>query len=232
MINLAEAEKSALAAVDEHELIDLIDQALQKEHSRDLHRLPLSNCGPFVAKKPHYFGESLRKFRESKSAKKREETRFQARQAGSDLVSALASMKHRMEIEEQEGQFFHIDDHISWPHHFSRKMQVGVSYRWRRTVEDPWIHGNITFHHEAHSRPDFTLPRPKRKPSAAKQEQDLQDELSRTWEHLMRLALFSVKDYFRDRGDGSKIPSSFRAVTNQHAPELNNHSANFWQEKS
>lgn len=230
-INLTDSEKRALKAIDECKLDELIDQALQEEHSGALHRLPLSSCGPYVATKLHYFGESLREYRESRSARKREDKHSHARRAGSDLSFAVGSMKRRMETEEQDGQLFQIDDRIPWPYRFSKKLQVTVSYRWRGTIEDEWTYGSTTFRHEVRPQPVYALSRPKRKSSAAKQAQDLHDELSRTWEHLKRLALYSVRDYFRDGGDGSKIPESFQAIADPHTQGLNNFSAKFWHEK-
>ncbi|MER8370597.1 hypothetical protein NKH84_24060 [Mesorhizobium sp. M0902] len=207
-INLTDSEKDGLKAIDERELDGLIDQALREEHSGALHRLPLSSCGPYVATKLHYFSESLKEYRDSRSVRKREDKHFQARRAGSDLSFTFGSMKRRMEVEEREGQLFHVDDHIHWPYRFTKNLQITISYRWRRTVEEAWTHGSIEFHHEVHPHLCYALPRPKRKPSAAKQAQNLQDELSRTWEHFMRLALYSVRDYFRNGGDGREIPES------------------------
>lgn len=83
------------------------------------------------------------------------------------------------------------------PHRFSERLTLRVSYRWRRAIEDDWTYGNITLSHDVDSRPDYTMPIPNRKPGAAKQEQDRQDKLYYEWEHLMRLALHSVREYFR-----------------------------------
>ncbi|WP_246675499.1 hypothetical protein [Mesorhizobium sp. B2-6-4] len=203
-INLTDSEKHALQAIDERELDNLIDQAVKEEHLGVMHRLPLSSCGIYAGTKLHYFEAALREYRESKSAKKREEKHYQATRAGSDLSFAFRSMKQRMETEEREGQLFHVDDNISAPYRFSKNLEVRISYRWRRTVEDAWTPGSITFHHEVYPRPVYTLPRPKRKPSVAKQAQDLQDELHQTWVHFMRIALYTVRDYFREGGAEAK----------------------------
>lgn len=228
-VNLIDSEKLALKAIDEHDLDKLIDKAMQEEHSGALHRLPLSSCGIYVATKLHYFDTALREYRESKSAKKREEKHYQASRAGDVLSSAFRAMKHRMKTEEQEGQLFYVDDNIHWPYRFSRKLEVRISYRWRRTIEDEWIFGRITFHHEVQTPLAHTLPRPKRKPSAAKQDRDLQYELTRTWEHLMRIALYTIRDYFKNGGEGSNIPEMFQARTSSYTRDLNNHSAEFWR---
>ncbi|MES6350847.1 hypothetical protein U6U03_12115, partial [Cutibacterium acnes] len=117
------------------------------------------------------------------------------------------------------------------PYRFSKELSVRVGYRWRRTVEDEWTFASITFTHVHDPRPDYTLPIPKRKPSAAKQEQERQNSLYQTWEHLMRGALYSVRDYFRDGGDGDKIPDTFQATVDSHSRGLNNYSTQFWRKQ-
>jgi hypothetical protein len=105
---------------------------------------------------------------------------------------------------------------------------VRVSYRWRRTIDDAWSYGSITFHHNFDPRPDFMVPVPTRKPSKAKQERDLQDQLYQTWEDLMRLGLYSVRDYFREGRDGAAIPDVFQAKPDSRSRGLNNFSTKFW----
>ena len=230
MINLTEREKTAIANIDEHELRNLIDQALQNERAAGLHQLVGSDSGPYLASELYKFERSLRELAESKSAKKRDRKRSEAMRAGSDLSFALSQMKDRVKREIKDAELFYVDDHIFWPHHFHKDLSVSVSYKWRHAVEDQWSHGRIEFQHQHNPRPDFTSPRPKRKPSVAKQKQDLQDVLSWEWEHLKDLALFSVRDFFREGGDGSKIPDSFQAAKDQRTSGLNNFSAKFWHE--
>jgi hypothetical protein len=150
---------------------------------------------------------------------------------GHDLSSAVEAMKQRMETEQKEGQLFYVDDQIMPPHRFSKHLSVRVSYRWRRTVDDEWTFGSITFAHDVDVRPDYTTLAPERKPSAAKQEQDLQNSLSRTWEELMRSALYSVRDYFREGGDGDKIPDTFQTTVDSHSRGLNNYGTQFWRQR-
>lgn len=140
-------------------------------------------------------------------------------------------MKRRMETEEKEAQLFYVDDRIGPPFQLSKHLNVRVSYRWRRTVDDQWTYGSITFFHDVDLRPDYTLPPPKRKLSPAKQRREMESTLYRTWEHLMRLALYSVREYFRQGGDGDKIPETFQAKPDSYTRGLNNHSADFWRQK-
>lgn len=230
-INIPRDQQVAIAAIDASELDRLIEQAIREERSGDLHRLPLGDCGSYIATKLHSFDRALAKHREAKAPRKRAETGDALRRAGRDLSFAVGAMKQRMETEQKEGQLFSIDDQIIPPHRFSKHLSVRVSYRWRRTVDDEWSFGHITFVHDVDLRPDYTSPVPKRKPSAAKQEQDLQDRLCQTWEHLMRGALYSLRDYFRDGGDGDRIPETFQATVDSHSRGLNNYSTQFWRQQ-
>ncbi|MDI5924546.1 hypothetical protein QBK93_07610 [Rhizobium leguminosarum] len=209
-INISDSEKSALKAVDRRELNDLIDQAVREEQLGTLSRLPLSSCGTYVATKLTYFGKALKALSEAKSAKNIENKRDSAVRAGRDLSFAFSSMKCRMETEEQEGERFYVDENILWPSHFSKNLVVRVSFRWRRTADDAWTFGSITFRHDVQPRPAYTLPVPKRKPSAWKQAEGQQNELGRTWEHFMHSALYSVRDFFREGGDGAKSRRHFK----------------------
>jgi hypothetical protein len=230
-INIPRDQQIALAGIDASELNRLIEQAIQEERSGDLHRLPLANCGSYIATKLRSFERALAKHREAKAQRKRAETESALRRAGHDLSFAVGAMKRRLETEQKEAQLFIVDDQIMPPYRFSKNLSVRVSYRWRRPVDDDWTFGSITFVHDVDLRPDYATPPPKRKPSAAKQEQDLQDRLYQTWEHLMRGALYSVRDYFRDGGDGDNIPDTFQTRVDSHSHVLNNHSTQFWRQQ-
>ena len=225
-------QQIALAAIDASELNRFIEQAIREERSGDLHRLPLANCGSYIATQLHSFEQALAKHREAKAPRKREETGDALRRAAYDLSFAIGAMKQRLETEQKEGQLFSVDDQVTPPYRFSKPLSVRVGYRWRRTVDDEWTFGSITFVHDVDLRPDYATPVPKRKPSAAKQEQDLQDRLYQTWEQLMRGALHSVRDYFRDGGDGDKIPDTFQTTVDSHSRALNNYSTQFWRQQS
>lgn len=224
-------QQSALAAIDTRELEGLLDQAIQEERSSSLHRLALANCGPYVAGKYQSFYDALAKHREAKSSRKREQTGDTLRRAARDVSFAVRGMKQRMETEQKESELFVIDDQIMQPFHFSKHMSVRVSYRWHRTIDDDWNHGTITFVHNVDPRPDYTTPAPKRKPSAAKREEELQYRLYQTWEHLMKGSLYSVRDYFRDGGDGDKIPETFKVTVDSYSRDLNNYSTQFWRQQ-
>lgn len=93
--------------------------------------------------------------------------------------------------------------------------------------------GSIIFKHKVRPRFDYhTLaqPEPKRKPSARKLAEDRENELLREWEHLERLAHWSVRDYFRAGHDGAGIPAEFE-VRLGDSDHLNNFSADFWGAK-
>lgn len=227
-INIPRAEQEALRAVECDVLNQLIDQCLREERPSALRLLRLDSCGPYVASKLRAFEEALDTYGKSKAEKKRAETRYEALSAGRDLVDAVLQMKQRMATEEEEGQRFHIDDLIMPPHRFSERMSVRVSYRWRLSAADPWAYGDITVFHDVDMRPDYILPPPKRKPSAARQAQERQETLYREWEYLKSLALHSVRGYFRNGGNGAEIPKVFQVKPDAHTRGLNNFSAKFW----
>lgn len=230
-ISISRDEQDALKAIDTRDLDSLIEQAIREERTGELHHLSLTRCGSYVSTKLHDFDQALARHRLAKSARKRDETRDALRRAGHDLSFAVEAMKRRMETEQAEAQLFQIDDQIMSPHRFTKQMSVRVSYRWRRTSADEWQWGSITFVHHHDPRPDYTMPTPRRKPSAAKQDQGLQNRLCQTWDHLMRGALDSVRDYFRNGGDGAKIPETFQVTVNSHSRDLNNYSTQFWRQQ-
>lgn len=61
-----------------------------------------------------------------------------------------------------------------------------------------------------------------------RQAQERQGALYREWEHLKSLALYSVRDFFRDGGNGAEIPKIFQATPDAYMRGLNNFSAKFW----
>jgi len=223
-INLPRGVRDALKSIDADVLDRLIAQCLREERSDALRILRLENCGEYVASRLREYERTLREHGQAKAAKKRSETS----RAGDELANAVRQMKHRIEREENEEAFFRVEDQIMPPSRLSERISVRVSYRWRRTIEDEWKSGSITFSHVVDSRPDYTKPQPTRKPSAAKVEQERQDRLYREWDYLRQLGLGSVKDYFRAGGDGAAIPETFHAKADSYTRGLNNFSADFW----
>ncbi|HZG29219.1 MAG TPA: hypothetical protein VE079_12230 [Ensifer sp.] len=230
-INLEQREIEAIRDIDERELSKLIDEAIRTERIGDLYRLRLRDCGEYVANKLHYFEKALNAYRDAKSAKKREDTYRYAMRMGYDLSLALGQMKKRMETEEHQRLYWHVDDRVYWPHDFTNNLSVTVSYRWRKAVEDDWNTGRITFHHRVVPRPSYLQLQPMRKPSKAKQEENRQNELSSTWQHLMRNALYTLRDYFESGGDGNQIPETFTAIPDREG-YLNNFSLRFYADET
>jgi len=133
-----------------------------------------------------------------------------------------------MEEEEREDQLFYVDDLIQPPQNFGSHLAVRVSYRWRTTIEGKWMYGSITFSHDVDLQPDNTISVPKRTPSARERDRVRQERLYREWEHLMQLGLYSVRDFFREGGNGSAIPETFQARADSYSGILNNFSTQFW----
>ena len=228
-INLTDDEMSAIKAVDNGLLRKLIDQCLQEETIHPLRALRLERCGDFVAARQRDYAKALADLEKAKAAKKVAEMEGRARRAGDNLANAVHQMMHRAKAEEEERQLFFVDDHIIPPTQFDERMSVCVSYQWRKSVDDAWVHASITFNHEVIMRPDYSLPKPKRKPSAAKQAQDRQERLWREWDHLKGLSLHSVKQFLKDSGNGVDIPKTFKATVDAHSGALNNYSTKFWR---
>ncbi len=231
-LNIPREERETLKTIDTDALNKLIDRSIDERSMNSLRVLQLGKCGPYTASRLRDFEKTLAEYGAAKAPKKLAETESRARRAGSNLLHAVQQMKHRVETEEKEDQLFYIDDQITPPHHFSEHLTVRVSYRWRRTVEDEWKHGSITFTHDVDLSPDYTRPQPKGKPSASKLAQDRQEKLRDAWEYLMRSALHSVREFFREGGDAAAIPETFQANVNSYGRGLNNSSTRFWQVRS
>ena len=226
-LNVPRAEAEALKALDTDVLSDLIDQCIRDERPSAVRALRLDSCGPYVASRLRAFEGALAAHQKAKSTKKRAETEYDLRSAGSDLMHAVHQMKHRVATEEQESQLFYVDDHVMAPTRFSEQLTVRISYRWRASVADPWVYGSIAFSHTVVPRPVYMLPTSARKPSAAKIERDRQAHLYGQWEYLKGLGLQSVRDHFRRGGSGAAIPQTVQAKADSHTQGLNNFSAQF-----
>lgn len=232
LINLTQDQKVALDDLDEDVLDRLIDDALFTGRPDGLRRLPLDRCGLFVSGRLRDFETALSRFDGSKAATKRARTEDEARRAGSRLSHAVAQMKHRRAEEEEEGTLFRIEDRfIHQPIRPGKRMSVTIRYRWRPSVDNDWTDGHITFEHVHDPRPDFLREASRPKLSAARRQREEEDDLLRVWESLRDSALFSLRDYFREGGDGSKVPRSFKVTVDAYYGTLNNHSADFWRDK-
>lgn len=228
-INLTRDEMAAIKAIDDELVRKLMDKCLQEQRIYPLRTLQLERCGEFVASRLGEYERTLSDLGKARSPKKVDRMEQLARRARGNLDSAIYQVMHRAKAEEDERQRFFVDDLIMSPTRFDEHLSVRISYRWRKTADDDWAHGSITFTHEVDTRPDYSVPQPKRKPSAAKLQQERQGKLWREWEYLKMLALGSVKEFLQGGGNGADIPKSFKAVADSHSRGLNNHSADFWR---
>lgn len=220
-------EAEALKAIDIEHLRGQIESCLREEQWSALRDLRLGECGPYVASRTRAFERALSAYAMAKAAKKRAETGCDARKTGDDLEHAVQQMTCRVATEEQEGRHFWVEDHIAPPFKFNDQLNVRVRYRWREGPEAEWRYGNTTFAHNFVSRPNYMVPAPARKPSAAKQERDRQEVLCQEWEHLKSLGLHAIRDHFRQGGSGATLPEVVQAKTDPHSLGLNNFSAGF-----
>lgn len=228
-INLPSDQQAAISDVDETVLRTAVRNCLDEERVGPIRGLGLSDCGPYVATKLHEFQQAIAEYSKAKAHAKRERTRQDALYAGNDLIHALQQMKGRLETERKEGELFFIDDQIRPPFHLSERLSVQVSFRCRASLSADWKHGHLTFVYDFFPQPSYTLPLPKRKPSAAQAARDLEDTRYREWERLKAQALFSMREFFRDGGDGDAVPEVFAVRPSPYGGGLNNFSCNFWQ---
>lgn len=226
---LSDSEISALKEVDIRALEECITEALAYGQTSGLYNLHLGGCGLYISGRLQRFQSDLGEYAKAKMAKKREQTRSRAWSSGDDLLYAVREMVRRMEEEEKELQLIRIDDMIRSPRTFDEHLEIRVQYQWRRAIDDAWAFGKITFIHDVDKRPDYLLPQPARKPSAAKLAEQRQETLYRHWDHFRRLALHAVREYLKKGGDGSSIPETFVATTSGRDRFLNNFSCDFWR---
>jgi len=228
-INLPSNQQAAISDVDETGLQAAVHKCLDEESIGPIQGLGLSSCGPYVAAKLHAFRQGIAEYSKAKAHVKRERTRTDALYAGDDLIHAVQEMKGRLETERQEAELFFIDDQIRPPVHLSKRLSVQVSFRWRASSSADWKYGHLTFVYDFSPQPSYSWPPPKRKPSAAQAARDLEDTLYREWERLKAQALFSMREFFRDGGDGDAVPEVFAVRPSPYGGGLNNFSCNFWQ---
>ncbi|MEE4634108.1 hypothetical protein ACW9H6_10060 [Pseudomonas sp. SDO528_S397] len=228
-INLPHDQQRAISAVDTRSLQAALDKCLREEQVAPICELGLRECGDYVASELHAFERAMAAHNKAKAHAKREQTRTDVLRAGNDLVHAVQQMKSRVETEQNDGLLFYIDDQILAPFHFSKRLAVSVRYRWRSSPTAEWADGQTTFTYDYSPVPDYVQLLSKRKPSAAKAASDQQDKLYREWEYLKMQALCSMREFFRNGGDGIDIPKSFVVRQSQHGGGLNNFSCNFWQ---
>ncbi len=228
-INLPSDQQAAISGVDDTALRAAVRECLDEQRVGPIHGFGLSSCGPYVAAKLHAFQEAIAEYGKAKAHAKQERTRTDALYAGNDLIHAVQQMKGRLETERQEAELFFIDDQIRPPFHLSKRLSVQVSFRWRASSSADWKYGHLTFVYDFSPQPSYSWPPPKRKPSAAQAARDLEDTLYREWERLKAQALFSMREFFRDGGDGDAVPEMFAVRPSPYGGGLNNFSCNFWQ---
>lgn len=229
LINLPLDEARAISAVDDKALDAAIDKCLREERLGPIYELHLSECGSYIASELRTFERAMTAFSNAKAHSKREETRVDAIRAGSDLSDAVMLVKGRLETEREDRSLFYIDDQIISPLRLTNRLKVSVRYGWRASLEAEWTHGQTMFTYDYSPTPDYAQFPPKRKPSAAKAASDLQTELQRQWDNLQMQALCSVRDFFRNGGEGGDIPEVFAVRPDPYGGGLNNFSCRFWQ---
>ena len=221
-------EMVAIKAIDVSELEACVKQALSEQSATALFGLHLPNCDLQLNK----YIRDLGSYAKAKAATKRAETWSRAWSSGQDLIWAVQDMQKRVEKQEKETELVRIKDIIARPYFLSEKISVPVSYQWRRMVEESWAFGTITFMHNVNMSPDYSLPKPIKKLSAAKQEEQRQQDLLEHWNRLRDSALNAVREFLTEGGDGLKIPETYDATPKNRDRHLDNFSCNFWSLKA
>ena len=229
VINLPLDQQRAITAIDVNSLQMAVEMCLREKRIGPVHELQLSECGDFVVSGLRAFERAVAAYSKAKAHPKVEQTRADALRAGGDLVYAIQRMKSRVATEQEQGEVFYVDDQLRAPNQFSKRLTVTVRYRWRPLPPAEWVHGTIAFMYDSSPLPNYTHPLPKRKVSAAKAASDEQERLYREWDDLKVQALCSLRDFFRNGGDGNDIPEKFVVRPSPHGGGLNNYSCNFWQ---
>lgn len=230
-INVPAEQRKSIAALDVSNLGNLLDQSMREGRLVGLSDLRLYDCGDYIGEQLRIFERAVQGHAVARAPKKRAQTEQDVRRAGSALISAVQLMQGRVEQEQKEAELFVVDDYVGQPYLHSNRLTVSVSYRWRNQATEHWEIGSIKFTHTHHFALAYLSSQPKRKPSAAAQATEKDAELHRVWDHLRRLALHSVKEYFQEGGDGSKIPQAFQAKHGAYGGGLNNFSLSFWNDK-
>ncbi|ANF25491.1 MAG: hypothetical protein KKD27_15050 [Gammaproteobacteria bacterium] len=227
-INLPLDQQREIAAIDVRALEAAVGRCERDEQIAPIYALGLSGCGEFIASEYRAFERALAAHSKAKAHAKREQTRADVLRAGSNLVHAVEQMQEHVKTEQEQAQLFVVDDQIMVPSRFSSRLTVTVCYRWRPSSDAQWAYGRTVFAHDFTPLPDYTQTLSRRKPSAAKAANDLQEKLYREWEHLKMQALCAVRDFLRGGGDGADIPESFAVRASQYGGGLNNFSCRFW----
>ncbi|MDK9598687.1 hypothetical protein QQF31_01220 [Lelliottia sp. V106_5] len=214
IIKIPDDERDTLKAIDIDRLRHVIEEYPCDEQLKNLRAFRLEHCGIYVANQFQTYKKALTAYSTAKSSRKIAETKETLCRASDRLISAVQLMKERLEIEEKEEQRFHVDDDIQVPFSFTTHLTVLIHYRWRKSTTSSWESGCITFIYNVLQEPG---------------KRDRQEMLSREWEHLRDSGLQSVRDFFRQGGNGSAIPKTFQAVVNLYTQGLDNFSTDFWR---
>lgn len=229
-LNFLKSEIDALRAIDSTRLDDTISRCVENRSRLELIPFRLDLCGDYVARRAREFDSALQAFAAAKAQRKTEATHYAALKAGSALSSAFRQTQGALEQEIHDAEFFRVYDDIIPPGRLAAAMSIRLRYQWRASAGDVWTSGEIVFTHTVVPRVNYLAPVPKLKPSAAARERRLQDDLYLEWEHLKRLALWSLRKHFRDGGSAAAVPKLFPVVLDSYSRQLNNFSTDFWRE--
>ncbi|MCG8910272.1 MULTISPECIES: hypothetical protein [Pseudomonas] len=227
-INTSRFEREALKALNMTELRKQVDNLVHSGQSGQLHGLGLTECGQFVGTNLHAFERALLEHRQAKSPTKRDRTMDSLLRAGRNLIHAVEERRRVVEEEEHDSMLFTVDDMVDKPTFFSQKLTVRVSYSWRAEREAKWMIGSIDFIYECDRVPSAEALAAGQKKGMARAKRERQVALQSEWNFLRRSALFSVRDYFKNGGNGAEIPKTYEVRKHPHGSVISHRSTDFW----
>lgn len=171
-------EAYALTDLDTRRVRSIVDDAIEQQRLPIADKIGLTACGMCVSRETSYFERSLNDYRSARAKSKIAETRLRAQQAGRTLVSVFEERKGRLENEQQERQRFEVNCVHRTPALFNKELTVTIRFQWRKSDDDRWNPGNITFRYDAEPQISSLDYEPPSNFSDAKRKAHLQESLA------------------------------------------------------
>lgn len=224
-LNTSDHVMKTIRNVDPHALDTALEDCLAHRRCSGLTGFGLANCGEHVASELRSFESAVNALSLAKSARKIDQTGQLARRAASSLSSALRNAQTAIAGEELQRELFYIDDEIRPPFRLDEEMSVFLTFQCRASATDPWDHGHIEF---THQRRALKVNAPSARRGAA-QRRLRDDALFREWDHLRKLSLWSLREFFRKGGAARDVPKRFAVRVQGYERSLYNGSEKFWE---
>ena len=226
-----EAFIRAVRNIDEDLISDIIDKAITYEDNSKLRDINLEDCGSFLNGKLMWLERAIQGLKEAKSPKKKKEKEDFARSIEREISYGIRSVKSQAEDLANDLERFEVDEPYFDPPILNNFLKVKVRFRWRKSIEEPFSEGSITFLHKYTDNPPVFRRSMSKRFRSSKKERDFQQDLSSCWERMQRCGIDSLKEFFRNGGEPKDVPEVFTMRVCDYTGSLNNHSAKFWDHK-